>query len=73
MTDETTSEDMIRAIRYANAKRLCPSIMDKLAEAESNEHGITICDEQDREPIVIFYEELPHLRAFLERDDQPTP
>ena len=61
MTDETTSEDMIRAIRYA------------LAEAESNEHGITICDEQDREPIVIFYEELPHLRAFLERDDQPTP
>ena len=73
MTDGTTSLDICNATRYANARMLCPSIMDKLAEAESNHHGITICNEQDGELVIIVYEELPLFRAFLEHHDPPTP
>ena len=50
MTDETTFLDICTATRYANARRLCPSIMDKLAEAESNHHGITLRLAWNRHP-----------------------
>ena len=71
MTDETTSLDLITAVRFAYASSR-PSIREELAEAEANEHGITICNEQDGEPIIILYEELPLLRTFLEHLDQLT-
>ena len=71
MIDETPSLDLITAVRFAYAS-LRPSIMDELAEAEANEHGITICNEQDREPIIILYDELPLFRTFLEHLDQLT-
>ena len=65
MTDETTSLDLITAARFHSAS-LCPSIRDELAEAEANKHGITICNEQDPDPIIIVYDELPLFRTFLE-------
>ena len=68
MTDETTSLDLITAVRFAYAG-LRPSIREELAEAEANDHGITICNEQDGELINIRYEELPLLRTFLEHFD----
>ena len=71
MTDETTCLDLITAVRFHCAS-LRPSIRDELAEAEANKHGITICNEQDREPIIIVYDELPRFRAFLEHLDQYT-
>lgn len=72
MTDETTSLDLITAVRFHYAS-LCPSIRDELAEAEANEHGITICNEQGREPHIIVYDELPLFRTFLDHLDQFTP
>ena len=69
MTDGTTSLNLITAVRFAYAS-LRPSIRDELAEAEANKHGITICNEQDCEPIIIVYDELPLFRAFLEHLDQ---
>lgn len=56
MTDETTSLNLITAVRF-HCARLRPSIRDELAEAEANRHGITICNEQNREPIIIVYDE----------------
>ena len=72
MIDETTSLNLITAVRFAYAS-LRPSITDELAEAEANQHGLAICNEQDREPVIIVYEELPLFRAFLEHLDQLTP
>ena len=72
MTDEATSLDLITAVRFAYSS-LCPSIRDELAEAEANKHGITICNEHDRDPIIIVYDELPLFRAFLEHLDEFTP
>ena len=74
MTDETTSLNLITAVRFAYAcASLRPSIRDELAEAEANKHGITICNEQDRDPIIFVYDELPLFRTFLEHLDQFTP
>ena len=72
MTDETTPLDIPipTAVRFHSAC-LCPSIRDKLAEAEANKHGITICNEQDPDPIIIVYDELPDFRTFLERQFTP--
>ena len=74
MTDETTPPDIPipTAVQFRLAC-LCSSIRDKLAEAEANKHGITICNEQDPDhPIIIVYDELPDFRTFLEHH-QCTP
>ena len=72
MTDETTPPDIhiLKAALFQSAC-LCPSIRDKLAEAEANKHGIIICNEQDPNPIIIGYEDLPDFRTFLERQFPP--
>ena len=72
MTDETTPSDIsIPTAALFQAACLCPSIRDKLAEAEANKHSIIICNEQDPNPIIIDYEDLPDFRTFLERQFTP--
>ena len=73
MTDETTSLDIPTAVLFAYAVIVRPSIRDELAEAEANKRGITICNEQNPEPIIIVYDELPRFRVFLEHFDQFPP
>ena len=70
MIDEASSLDVPTAVRFAYAACLRPSFTDELAEAESNQHGITICNEQDHELVIIVYEELPLFRTFLAHYDK---